>query len=485
MRINWTKTTPEPEGSRSIRLFWILGNLAPVLILAIVFTACAGGTKSLTSPPGPNPPPPTPPPTSPPPTTPPPGSSLPATFFGMHMHTGVLGQQPWPVDSFNGLRLWNTGTAWSEINTSDQTYDWTMFDEWLTAADAHGISNLLYTFARTPAWASWHPGDTTCAYGPGQCWPPRDLNSDGTGTNQHWKDFVTALVAHNASAVGTHVKYWEIWNEFDQTITWKGTNQQLVRLAQDAKAIIQTTDPGAIVLTPSSSTGLTATATYMKSYLATPGASQAADAIAIHPYVQRSGALPVPEDVVTLIGNVKSILFGADATKPLWSTEGSWGVTSETGFTDPDQQAAFTARFLLLQQSSGITTFYWYEWNNTIDGTLWYPTGTHNCTTSAGCITPAGVAYQQIYQWTVGATLAGPCSATRTIWQCQLTRANGYVGEIIWDTSQVCHRGSCSASQFPLDPKFVHCRDLSGAVTNVSGSTTVAIGAKPVLLENQ
>lgn len=420
-----------------------------------------------------------------PPPPPPPGPTITEAFFGMHMHTGILGQQPWPQVSFGGLRLWNTGTAWAEINTSNQTYDWSVFDQWLAAADAHGISNLLYTFARTPAWASSHPGDPTCAYGPGQCWPPRDLNSDGTGANQYWKAFVTALAAHNASKSGVHVKYWEIWNEFDQAITWRGTNAQLVRMAQDARRILLAADPNAIVLTPSSSTGLTATASQMQGYLATPGASSAADAIAIHPYVQQGGVLPVPEDVLTLIGNVKNILSGADAAKPIWSTEGSWGVTTETGFTDPDQQAAFTARYLLLQQSAGIASFYWYEWNNTTDGTFWYPAGTHGCTATGGCITPAGSAYQQVYQWTAGATLASPCSATGTIWKCQFTRANGYLGQAVWDASQTCQDGLCRTSQFSIDGKFIHYRDLTGAVTDLNAATTVPIGSRPILLENQ
>jgi hypothetical protein len=422
-----------------------------------------------------------------PPGSVPPGG-VPATFFGMHMHTGVLVAQPWPTVSFGGVRLWNTGTAWNEINTTDQTYDWTVFDEWIAAADAHGVSSLLYTFGRTPLWASSNPSDTTCAVdslnSPGQCWPPNDLNSDGTGSNQHWKDFVTALVAHNASKSRSHVTYWEIWNEFDQPISWKGTNAQLARLAQDARTIILATDPTAIVLTPSSATGVTSTATQMKAYLATPGATDAADAIAIHPYVQHAGSLPVAEDVVTLINNVKSALSGANATKPIWSTEGSWGVTSKTGFTDPDQQAAFTARYLLLQQSAGITSFFWYEWNSGTDGTLWYPQGTQGCTASGGCITPAGTAYEQIYQWTVGTAQPSPCSQSGTIWKCQFTRASGYSAEAIWDTSQSCQNSVCTTSPVSVDSQFVHYRDLTGAVINLNGSTA-PVGAKPILLENQ
>jgi hypothetical protein len=311
------------------------------------------------------------------------------------------------------------------------------------------------------------------------------LNSDGSGTNQHWKDFVTALATHNASNSGTRVSYWELWNEFDQPITWKGTNAQLVRMAQDARSIILQIDPSAVLLTPSSSTGLTGTASQMQAYLATPGASSAADAIAIHPYVQQGGVLPIAEDVVTLIQNVKNILGVADSVKPLWSTEGSWGVTSATGFTDPDQEAAFTARYLLLQESEGIATFFWYEWNNIIDGTLWYPLGNNGCNASVGCVSLSGSAYGQVYQWTVGATPTSPCSANGTVWKCQFSRSTGYLAEVVWDTSQSCHDGVCTTAQIPMDGPFIDYRDLTGAITQLNGATTVSVGAKPILLENQ
>jgi hypothetical protein len=466
------KTSTHRVSIRGVALF------APSVLLffALVLPGCGGDPGRSSGSPNP--------PESPNPS----GSVISESFFDMHMHTGVLGLEPWPTASFASIRLWNTGTAWSEINTSEGTYDWTEFDKWLAIAQAHGVSSLLYTFGWTPTWASSNPSDATChntANGLGQCWPPNDLNSDGSGSDQHWKDFVTALVTHNANSTTAHVRYWEIWNEFDQLITWKGTNAQLVRLAQDARAIILNADPKAIVLTPSSSSGLTGVAQQMKAYLATPGASDAADAIAIHPYVQQPDVLPAAEDVVTLITNVKQILTGPDATKPIWSTEGSWGVTSSTGFTDPDQQAAFTARYLLLQLSSGIRSFYWYEWNNVIDGTLWNPMGTAGCSSPAGCVTQSGVAYQQVFEWTVGNSLTSPCAAQGTIWTCQFSGSNGYLAEAVWDTSQSCNAGVCTSTAFSVPTQFTQFRDLSGTSVSLNGATTITIGAKPNLLQNQ
>jgi hypothetical protein len=115
---------------------------------------------------------------------------------------------PWPQETFNSIRLWDTGTTWSDINTAPGVYDWTAVDGWMNAATQHQVG-VLFTLGMTPQWASSDPGNTSCNNGPGACAPPDDLNPDGTGTDQHWKDFVTAIMQH----VGTQVGYFEIWNE--------------------------------------------------------------------------------------------------------------------------------------------------------------------------------------------------------------------------------------------------------------------------------
>ena len=95
------------------------------------------------------------------------------------------------------------------------------------------------------------PTDPNCGEGLGTCDPPKELNPDGSGSNQYWKNFVTALVAHNQNSNTAHIKYWEIWNEAYHTHGWNGTIPQMLRMAQDATAIIKAADPSAMVLTPS------------------------------------------------------------------------------------------------------------------------------------------------------------------------------------------------------------------------------------------
>jgi hypothetical protein len=404
-----------------------------------------------------------------------------AQFIGLQMHSGIVGRQPWPVVSFGSTRLWNSNTQWANINTADGVYHWTTLDLWLADAQAHNV-DVLYTFGLTPNWASSNPTDPNCDEGLGLCDPPKDLNPDGGGSNQYWKNFVTALVAHNQSSNTAHIKYWEIWNEAYHTRGWNGTIAQMIRMEQDATAIIKTADPSAMVLTPSFA--FTDGRTWFDSYLAA-GGGQYADGIAFHGYVQRPGHV-VPEDFNHYLSLTKTILanHGQEA-KALWDTEASFGKTSIDGFTDLDMQAAFVGRFYLLHWSNGVARFYWYMWNSTdTAGTLW-KADPHN-PGGPGTVLKPGIAYGQMYGWLVGASLSSGCSnggGNGSVWTCELSRPGGYEAKAVWNTSMSCQQGACSTTQYPVDAKYKQYRTLDGKTIAITKST-VPIGAKPILLEN-
>jgi hypothetical protein len=162
--------------------------------------------------------------------------------------------------------------------------------------------------------------------------------------------------------------------------------------------------------------------------------------------------------------------------KPLFDTEGSWGQT--TRMTDPDLQAAFTGRYFLIQAagtpiSKPFDKFYWYGWDFRQTGQFYSLRG--------GRLTPAGVAYQQLYSWVVGAAQTG-CSKQGTQWTCPMTRS-GYQAEAIWDSSQSCTYGNCSTLTVTVSPVYTQYRDLAGNVTTISNNT-VPVGLKPILLES-
>ena len=408
--------------------------------------------------------------------------TVPLTYFGMHMHAGVISRQPWPVVSFGSVRLWDASVAWANINTASGSYDWSNLDKWLAAAQGQN-DQLLYTFGRTPQWASSSPYDSSCGSGPGQCDPPNDLNPDGTGTDQRFKDFVTALANHNKNSSTAHIKYWELWNEPYNSPSWTGTIAQIVRMASDATAILKSIDPSAVVLVPSVCIEGSKGRNWLDAYLAAGGKSYA-DAVAFHGYVQKRGYPLVPENILTYISQTQTILakYGLQ-NKPLWDTEASWGnpTTSSPAFTDPDMRMGFVARMYLLQQSAGVARFFWYQWNNSTFGTMWIPNP--SVPSAPGTVLKPGIAYGQVANWLAGATLTSPCSATGTVWTCSYSRPGGYAARVVWDTAQSCANGTCTTSNYQIPSQFVQYRTLNGATVPVTGSS-VPIGYKPILLEN-
>jgi hypothetical protein len=397
-----------------------------------------------------------------------------ASLFSMTVH----GRIHWPTVPIAGVRLWGTGTEWYVLNPSPGVHDFSSIDNWIATAQAQHV-DLIYTFGEIPAWASSNP-TAICATGTpaGSCVAPGDLNFDGSGSNQWWKDFVAAVVTHAAG----QIKYWEIWNEPTVPGYWQGNNQQMLRMAQDAYAIIKSIDPTAMVITPTPSTGINGVANWMGPYLAL-GGGQYADIISFHSYSWKTtpGVWPMPEDVVPLMANLKAVL-GANGqdTKPLWCTEGSWGDTSGNGFVDQDLHAAFLARHYLLQASAGVQRYYWFAWDNGVNS-VGSPDGLW---TDIGGVNQTGIAYQEVENWLVDAVPGGACSSAGTTWSCDYTRSGGYQARAIWDSSQSCSAGICSTRDQSVDSVFTHYRDIAGNSVTIS-NRTVPIGAKPILLENR
>jgi len=379
----------------------------------------------------------------------------------------------WPQIPVSTLRLWDTGTRWSQLNPAAGTYDWTTLDKWLAAGKQHNVG-FLFTLGMTPQWASSNPNDQICNYGPGQCDAPNDLNPDGSGTDQHWKDFVEAAARH----VGTQITYWEIWNEPNNLWYWDSTPAQLARMAQDARGVIQSINPKAKLLNP----GVGAHRIYGMKWWQDYGAAgglEWADIIALHGdvrgYPAHCGEYPIPEDFLMVTQNLHKILaqYGQNH-KSLWDTESSWGRTDQDCFTDQDLHAAFLARFYLMHLSEGIRRFYWRGWIDG-DGGLFDP--------NRGTLNKAGVAYRELKGWLTGNTLTNQCAKSGTVWTCNFEGPNGYMAEAVWDTSQTCKNGQCGTRTYSSDPRYVDYRTLAGEKIGIQNHK-VPIGAKPILLEN-
>jgi len=413
-----------------------------------------------------------------------PSGPIPETFFGLHMHKPVaMDKQPWPTVPFGAGRLWGCGVYWAQINTAKGEYDWSVLDRWLSKYHEHGIDDLMYTFGRVPQWASSKPNDSSCVpdgpnRGLGVCDPPDDLRPDGTGANQHWKDFVAAIATHSKNSHSAHIHYWEVWNEPYIVNQWKGTNAQLVRMEQDAREVIRGIDPTAVILSPSPGVKNPGYERWMESYLH-DGGGKHVDAIAFHGYIHsgRQGVRPVAADIIPAVKDLRRMLEEQGmGSMTIFDTEASWGRARTMAFEDDeDFEAGFLAQFFLLQWSVGISRFYWYAWNNPEDGTLW--TADPGDPSQSGHVHKGGVAYKQVHDWMVGATMDPLCSSTGDgVWTCGLNRPGGYEALAVWSTS--------GNKSYAASARFKKLRDLDGNTSPITGGK-INLGFKPVLLQKQ
>ncbi len=459
-------------------------------------------------------------------------------YFGMHLNST---NAPWPYYIVGGSRqplpfasqrLWAAGVDWAEVNTASDVFNWTgapqNMDTWMSEGQAHPPVDMLYTLAYTPNWASSEPNDTTCSNasreGGGECDPPLDLNSDGSGTNAIWIAWVTAAAQYSKAekdAGAPGFSYYEIWNEFNSSVSWNpkyATTQQLVRMEQDARCVVEgpppsipngctvngsvfpsgtAIDPTAKIVTPSpvgaaAGNNLGQVASSLATYFSTqvPAGTgyfggSFSDAIGFHGYVGTATAVganavpcPTPENVNIVMADLSSTLAQfptITAGKPLFNTEGGWSQAPSEGFTDPARQAAFLPRYLLLQESDNVSRVYWFAWDSKTDSSLYDD--------STGQTTPAATAYAEVNQWTQGATVSQACTAKGTVWTCGFTRSGGYSAVAVWDAGQDCTTSSClTPTAFPATG-YVDYRDVAGNVTQLNGASSVQVGAQPILLE--
>lgn len=381
--------------------------------------------------------------------------------------------------------------AWGFIEKTQGTYDFTGFDGYVNDAvqhglvDSNGAAEVTITLGGyTPMWAA---ADTSkCALVGGQ-----DVCPSPPANMSDWTDFVTAVINHYNGATAPHVLYYELWNEFSSPAFWTGTVQEMVSLAEATYPIIHM-DPYSQLLTPSVSGPVEGTSSsnlipnglnYMTTYLQA-GGSQYADGGSFHGYVASySGSdvtlLPFPEQNSTTgcssgVGCFGSIVMKETgfrqvfdqnglSGKPMLDTEGGWGTVAN--LPNPSSEAAWLAQWYILQADyyPNITQASWFTWQE--------------LASSANAPTEAGVAYDQVYNWLVGATFGSQCASdSNSTWICPLTRSGGYQGLIVWNEN----------GNFSYTPAstYTQYQDLAGNTTQLSGAT-ITLGIQPVLLENQ
>lgn len=371
---------------------------------------------------------------------------IPASYFDLNILFHPATQVAWPAVPFYGWRLAHAN--WPDLEPQKDRWNFSLLDKYVSWADQHH-TEILMILTFTPRWASSSPdAPSDFPNSPGYAGIPRDMND--------WRTFVQTV----ATRYKGHIHLYEIWNEPDRPRDWVGDTDTMISMVRDAAQILKQIDPSITVLSPCPTypNGLK----WLNGFLQ-KGGSQYVDVIAYHFYVAKGAP---PENVIPLIQQVRGMMqkYGV-GDKPLWNTEA--GYLGDT-FLPDDQQAAYVARFYILNWAAGIPRYYWYAWEDH-HGTQIELVEKDNAT-----LTPAGHAYDTIQQWLKGSVMKHCQTDNSHNWVCELDR-DGSTRHIIWNAD--------SDHPFRVPQVWnVHQVTTLAGQTSSPNADSIQIGIQPLLL---
>ena len=391
-----------------------------------------------------------------------------ADFFGLHINNLT---NPWPTTvgiPFKNYRTHDSSiTFWSQLNPSSGTYYWKYLDKGIQESELHG-TQVDFNFYFTPSWASSNRSGSCAMGNNGGCYPPNDVNADGTGTDQHVKDFMTALMKHEGAG---KFKYIEVWNEFNNSIEWHGTIAQLVRITKDVRSIAKSYDPNVKIIGPAETgdwakTGDLTGMRWLGEFFAA-GGGQYIDIVSLHGHVTK------PEDIIVRTNSTLAQMaqYGQSG-KPIFDTEGSGPI--QKGLA-AGLQRGFLFREYLASLSTPTKAFYAYAYDISNTADYW--------STPNQQVTTNGDAYKLFYNWLVGSTMTSKCQPQvvgGSTWSCTFEMQDGTKAMAIWNTA-VTYPNTISVTVPSTYTKYF---TLSNTSHSVNTTHNVPIGYEPIWLEN-
>jgi hypothetical protein len=456
------------------------------------------------------------------------GQVVPPEFLGIHVNH----MSSWPLEA--PAHLFRTlsstgggggGSMWYQMQTDENTFDFGVMDAAMAATAAQGVA-VTFTPVGVPSFVVGHDSNGPigwsldgsrrrscgCAhiYQPDRCYPPGDINPDGSGTDAAWIKFITALASHVHSAHEDNphgysdIAYWENGNEWTYNgQQFCGSFAQMARMLTDEKCVVTGKGPGCERQGINPSAKMETIALngggdpLDKEYLATlpniPLAetpAQLADIFNYHCYKfypNAEGTIGTGMATMRFVAN-DPYLKG----KPVFCTEGGWLPGSRKVKPDTWTHAAdFISRYLLGLASTGVQRFilFGYDFYSNMDAPgllaqLSDNVPTNGCTESTdhGYLCPTGVAWTRIGAWLTDVNFSGPCTSTVSgaghIWTCSHTSAGGTYksGQFAWfDVSD-------ETTKYQVPTGFSREENMKGDITRLSRHQSIVLSNSPVLL---
>jgi hypothetical protein len=331
------------------------------------------------------------------------------------LHVAGVQDGAWPDANvpFATLRLWDAGTAWSQVESVKGTYNWALLDNAVKNAEAHKVKDILLVLGSTPTWNATRvkAGDYPV---PGAASVPKSLTA--------WDAFVTAV----SSRYKGRISSYQVWNEASLAMFWNGSPERMAELTKRAYDIIKAEDPKATVVAASTTVRLPgAFNRFFPRYLAAlADLGWPVDVFAAHMY---PASLGTTDERAAFISQVTDALAAAQAPDlPLWDTELNYGLAGP-GPSNPLQRIeGAQARDWVVQTtfdslSRGVSRTYWYIWTPQP-----YPLLGMQLTNDSGAVKGLRV----VDQWIVGATSTG-CTDNGSVTSCPLDH-QGVPSMVAW-----------------------------------------------------
>lgn len=150
-----------------------------------------------------------------------------------------------------------------------------------------------------------------------------------TGYNAGWTprlDLFAEYVKDAVKRYGDRIRFWEIWNEPDVSMFYRGTPEEFAKVVQTAAKAVHETDPRAVVM----AAGYTHSGWGWHQRAAKAGAFKGIDMISLH---YGTPGTPPEETFVKLKDTVDhfqelAVKYGDGKPLPIWDTEGGIGCTT-------------------------------------------------------------------------------------------------------------------------------------------------------------
>jgi hypothetical protein len=381
---------------------------------------------------------------------------IPVELFGAHYHSISSSQPSFRVGA---IRLWDSGVNWARLNPAPGVFEWDALDRAVDNARNAGALEVQYVFGVTPQWAAASPA-MSGLYGPGTSSPPARM--------AYFTDFARAM----AERYRGRITSYEIWNEGSLKIFFGGTAKQLADLTIQGSRAIKSVDPGAKVLSASSTYGVfTRRPKFWKEYaLRLKNARWPIDAVTIHPYSKTPDYLAKRASMIT---GARAYYRKYGFKGPIWDTEVNYGDRRNVGTGwlqvsyGGEVAAGMVARTYIDAMRLGVPRVFWYGWD-------YHLFGIDMVDASSGAMTEAGVAFNTLQDWMVGKRWYG-CTTTGHLRSCRLRGPGAARTTIVYATSKT--------RSYTIPTGVSGLQNLSGQVLGVVPGQKIRVNANPILIQ--